>query len=321
VSSLPVTYQIQGIAKGYLQQSIVTTFNLTRLTYNISLSPKQYTLGFGISQLFDDGSEVQFSTGQVTSGFQPGPGTTYSPKPGDLGGEAIQDGNPPKPSAFANQSFLNQTQFIAIFPDILPTSVSPFSIQQRNISLLAPNWNNSVGNAILQFVPNFDQIEDRDLKFLLPYRLNSAFIIVRVTPYNNAKTTPVPFTGQFCGVQLFLRDSSNYQNLNALTSSAAAYEFLVTFGSHVNDFYINYPGEFFDINQSNWVNPATNQIYDQSTNVTKALFDFDWPTPQFVSSVFTILPNGQWARKVNSQIYVIFDFRLVYLTKKRTSTN
>jgi len=313
-----VTFEIQAIARGYLQQTVVFTFTQNRTSYFVSLSPKQFTLGFGLQQLFSDGTTSQFVNGIIESGYQPAAGTTFTPSPADIGGAVRYVGPPAQENQYTIANFRNVTQFVAVFGKILPTTNSPFVIETNNISNLAANYNSSVRGSLLIPVPDFNVTEDRELLILLPYRVNLGFMIVRAEPWNTQNTAPRPFANSFLGCRMYLSGTVQYQYLDGLTSAAAAFEFSVPFGSRLRFFSLNFQGEQFDYDRSNFLDAGGNLL---SGNVTTRLFDFDFPTPEFVTSNFEVLANGQWARKKNSNLYVLFNYRLLWVSKKRTTKN
>jgi hypothetical protein len=311
VFTFPVTYVIQAISKGYQQSNATVRFSENRTSYFISLAPVDFTLYFGLEELYTNGSK-QWISNAIASGYQARPGERYEPQFAYIGGQAVQS-NTSKGISFTDRAVFNTTMFTSVFDKLTPTSDSKFFLNTRTqMSLITPNYNNSVGDAILVFIPDFNVTEERTLLYLLPYRINVGFILGRVTPYAADKVNKRAFEGGFVTMFIYQNDQSSagYQSLFDLTSQAVVFEFNVVFGTFVLKMNSTFPTEVFDKDASNWVNPSTGNVI---TGDASQIFSFQFPGQKFLDDTFVDQPNGQKARRPNTNLYILFDYKLFYL--------
>jgi hypothetical protein len=266
-------------------------------------------------ELFDNGTVYErfFASGGVTgSGFIAPNDTTYSSSSASIGGSAFRwkNGSIEAQTYTPDLYFPGSTDdeagyyYAASFSSITPTSDARFFLTTDSSPTgYRTNFNNTVKDSVLIFVPGFPTTEDRDILIPVPVKRNQGFMIVQVAAFesNGAYST---FPDSLVLVKPFYSGGTNdYQSLFNVKTHSASFEFTVTFDTVVTNFEVSAPTEFFDLSKT--VFP----------NIT---FPFTFPTQRFRDQLFISEPNGQMARRPNSVLYEVFVANIFKISKKRS---
>jgi hypothetical protein len=356
IQSVPYQVTLNASALGF-QPSPATlrTFNNFSQELNISLAPLQFTLFFSPYQSFSDGTKelVPFS-GVINNNILnfadaiPNPNDIfYAPSPKSLGGSARRttgdsfpyvsnqyDSQGPLGNQTSFNTFLadyinggtfttstvltNTSLFAAVFPSMVPTSQSAFSLVVSNITGLDTNYPAVTSSSAIPItIPDFSATRVRNLLIPLPHRINFGFFNIRTTPYLTDGTTPRTFTSaEYVTAQVTSTAGSNFKNFQSgqLTDKKAGlFEFPITFSDTLTRVDISFQGEFFSVERSGWL------LADGSVNSSPTIPDvtaFAFPPPNIANALFTA-QNGQLLRNKNARIFVLRDYKLISVSKRR----
>jgi len=325
VNDLPFTFAtFSALSPGYQPQQWPgpISFNLTNRIAYLSLTPIPYKVYFLVSELFDNGTSIINYAGVINPDYVPGPNEIVSTSEATVGGETIRTDETKAAYAVQNVDATNITNVLtSYYFGIPPSSNTAFILRPTNLTVYAENFNTTIkqsGQYPVR-IPDYTETDVRTVLFPLPYRLNAAFLIFRGTPYLSDGTTVSTFPANSGKVDFAVRtlgapnQQNGYLTLDATGKARASIEFLFNFGTNLYDVDVNINAEFWDETKTGFIDPRnTANTLTNADQWRPVLFNFVFPTTSFFNNLFTVLPNGQYARKANGRLYQLFDYKLVY---------
>jgi hypothetical protein len=330
VNQLPFTVQqFRAVAQGYLAQQTISsaTFTLTDRQKYLTLIPIPFTLNFLISELYEDNSIVINPYGLLDAKYVPGPNELVVTVGATVGGQTTRTTGSgiayQNISSFAVNKYDNYTTiFVSQYTGIPPTgNNAPFALRPTNLTIYAENFNNTIkqSGSYPVNVPAYTETNLRDLFIPLPYRLNAAFLIIRATPYNTDGTTvassfPIGNGQVTFNPRIFTTGQSSiaYQTTDVQGKARGTIEFVFNFGTFISDVAVEVSPEFFNKPISGFPDPS-NPSVTLGPNQWQKLFGYTFPSPTLTNNLFVVdAATGQYKRRLNSQIYQLYDFKMIY---------